>query len=146
MKMPDNVTEIRIDERTEQAVRREVQRCYPCEACGMLLTENESDVITGILPLDNDAEKSIGNTHFAIDPLKLYQAEQKAEAEGYAVTGFYHSHPDHKAVLSEEDAAFMIPGMISLILPVTADATGKGRAYRKETVSGTAAELTVITV
>ena len=143
MKMRDKHSGITIDVQILQQIREDAQNRYPSEACGMLLCEKEDPVITRIIPLENERKDVDRITHFYADPISIFRAEQTADAEGYKLLGFYHSHPEHEAVLSAEDEKYLIPGMICLILPVTERAVGNGRAYRKETIAGKGMEITV---
>lgn len=94
---------------------------YPLECCGMLLGKTDSSgrvIISDIRNVQNRA-KSFAGAYFEIDPLKVYQAEQECKEKGTDIVGFYHSHPDKMAILSEKDKKGMVPGMLYMILSVT---------------------------
>ena len=99
---------------------RLVEEKYPLEACGIILGRRDEDniVITNYIPLENDSPGSEQNSHFAIDPLKLYEYEKTLVVDGNEIIGFYHSHPDAPAIPSEEDKEYMIPELLYLILEV----------------------------
>ena len=51
---------------------------------------------------------------------------------GYEITGFFHSHPDAPAVMSEENEENAIPSMLYLLASVTKDGCEKMRLWRME--------------
>lgn len=69
--------------------------------------------------------------------------ECRIENEGYDLIGFYHSHADAEAILSDEDEENMIPGMVYAILSVFPGKPGQIRAYRK---TGTGVKAAVISI
>ena len=99
---------------------RLVEEKYPLEACGIILgrRDEENIVITNYTSFENDVSASEQGSHFAIDPLKLYEYEKTLVVDGNEIIGFYHSHPDTPATPSEEDKEYMIPELLYLILEV----------------------------
>ena len=69
--------------------------------------------------------------HFEMDPMFLYQVEREIERSGLEIVGFYHSHPDCKAVPSEQDLHYMIPGLVYAILSVTKDGVADIQYFQK---------------
>ena len=57
--------------------------------------------------------------------------------------GFYHSHADAEASLSDEDEENMIPGMVYAILPVFQGKPGQIRVYRKTGTDVKAAGISI---
>ena len=117
---------------------------YPNECCGILfgsVERSDKNRVAVVIPGDNLREDP--GSHYGIDPMTLYRAEKTWAGRGYEVIGFYHSHPDCEAVLSEEDELKMVPEQIYLILSV--DKTGcRGlRAWRKKDIETDAEELEV---
>ena len=92
-----------------------VREAYPLEGCGILLSDGKSGLIEEIKSIENAAAELSG-LHFAMDPFKLYKIESEAEAEGKVIVGFYHSHPDRQAILSEKDKEYMIPQMLYIVV------------------------------
>src|SRR5689334_17305285 len=88
---------------------------YPNECCGILFGRDLSDgacirrIVERLEPMANVWDEAEQKRRFAIDPLALMKAEKSASAEGQAVLGFYHSHPDHPARPSETDRQFGWP-------------------------------------
>ena len=113
----------------EQAVRD----AYPDEVCGVLLSNSRTGTVNRISGMKNRAGKDISGRYFRIDPLELYRLERRIENEGFEMIGFYHSHVDAEAVLSDEDEESMIPGMIYIIFSVFDGKPGQVKAYYEET-------------
>ena len=91
---------------------------YPGECCGLLLGDKNTMSVCETVPvvnMDQDVDK---NTHFSISSLDIYEIEKDADKRGLDVLGFYHSHADHPAILSQEDRKYMIPGCVYMIASV----------------------------
>ena len=92
-----------------EQIEREGAAAFPNECCGILIGRDESGpdgpgrVVDRLLPGRNIFEPDEQYHRFSIDPWQQLQAEREAEAEGKAVLGFYHSHPNHPARPSEYD-------------------------------------------
>jgi proteasome lid subunit RPN8/RPN11 len=87
---------------------------YPNECCGILIGRGGSGAgkprtVERIVPMANAFDPQERYHRFSIDPLLLAGAEESAAAEGKAVIGFYHSHPDHPARPSEYDRTHVPP-------------------------------------
>lgn len=81
---------------------------FPNECCGILIGRDESGpdgrrIVEELLPGKNAFEADEQYHRFSIDPRLQLQAERHAEAAGWMVLGFYHSHPNHPARPSEYD-------------------------------------------
>ena len=101
---------------------------YPYECCAALFG-HAPDTIEAFCELKNrnGAEKS-----FSVDPAELYECENEYRRKGYEITGFFHSHPDAPALLSEEDEKYMIPSMLYLLASITEDGCRGLRLWRKD--------------
>ncbi len=77
----------------------EARHAHPAECCGLLL--GTGDAIASILPAANVAADPL--RHFEIDPATLLGAHRAARADGPAVIGYYHSHPQGPARPSATD-------------------------------------------
>ena len=108
-------------------LKEHITGSYPYEGCGVLL--GREGFIEDIIPLKNRIAGAGGSRHFQADPLEMIGIEQKAVEEGLEVTGFYHSHPDERAVTSKEDERHMIPGLLYIIATVTSAGTEEIRGY-----------------
>lgn len=106
------------------------QTCYPEECCGLLLGQGK--VIQEIWPTENTwtadfpmdlsaippSHPESRRNRFAIAPEAILQAQKYARAQGLAIIGIYHSHPDHPAIPSEYDRAIAWEIYSYLILSV----------------------------
>ncbi len=112
---------IDLREQTTKQITMAAEQAYPHECCGILLGRNENGrvVIVNSREAANQTAKEKSARHFEIDPLFLYQVEREIEGSNLEIVGFYHSHPDCKAVPSQQDLECMIPGLIYAILSVT---------------------------
>ena len=90
-------------------LRRQIESegaaAYPNECCGILIGHDIGGqrVVERLVPGTNVFEADERYHRFSIDPRQQLRAEREAAAEGRAVLGFYHSHPDHPARPSEYD-------------------------------------------
>ena len=114
---------IDLGEKTTHQMTLAAEQAYPHECCGILIGKNENGrvVVTDSRKAANQADKEKIERHFEIDSMFLYQVEREIEGSGNEVVGFYHSHPDCKAIPSEQDLKHMIPGLAYAILSVTKD-------------------------
>lgn len=113
-------------------LRRRAISEYPAECCGILIgrADGKDKLVKFVYPVRNTA-KSGKNTHFCIDPLNILRAEMYAEQKQLEILGFYHSHPDNKAVASAEDIRYMIPGYYYPIISVMNGRSTEIRCFTK---------------
>ena len=104
---------------------------YPNEGCG-ILAGYDGGSIEEIFCTVNGAAQERSGRRYEIEPLILYELEKKAEEKGYCILGFYHSHPDCRAVLSPEDSEHMIPQMLYVIASVYRGKCREIRGYIKD--------------
>jgi proteasome lid subunit RPN8/RPN11 len=92
-------------------IEREGSAAYPNECCGFLYGRDAGGlrVVQRVEPVTNSYDAGEQYHRFSIEPRELMRAEKTAAAEGLAVIGFYHSHPDHPARPSETDRAAAWP-------------------------------------
>jgi proteasome lid subunit RPN8/RPN11 len=116
------MTNINLCEKTTKQIILAAQKAYPQECCGILIGKIDGAItVCDIREATNQATGEQIQRHFEIDPLFLYQVEREIEGSDLEIVGFYHSHPDCKAILSEQDRRHMIPGLVYVILSVTKD-------------------------
>jgi proteasome lid subunit RPN8/RPN11 len=99
-----------------ETIWREAARAYPHEGCGALLGLEER-VVSETLPLPNQ-EAGSPRTRFVVSPHDYVATEEKADARGLRLLGFWHSHPDHPARPSPTDREFAWPGLLTLVVAV----------------------------
>ncbi len=137
---PDNLT---FGSDVRYAMEQAAICAYPKEACGILLGHRETGTVEKALRMENRTEKDISDWHYRIDPLDLYRLECRIEKDGYDMMGFFHSHVEAEAILSDEDEGNMIPGMIYAILPVLHGKPGWIRVYGKTGTDGKATGISI---
>jgi len=106
VRAPGNKRMITIDEQHLSDMRRHGERDYPFECCGLMLGRFESDGkknVAETYPISNAREEEAKRNRFLIRPDELMRGEKYARANGLDVVGFYHSHPDDRAVPSKYD-------------------------------------------
>ena len=120
-----------VSEQMESAAKK----AYPCECCGILVgkkSEKGEIEVTEIREASNQIQGGEEATHFRIDPLNLYYIERELESSNLEIVGFYHTHPDCKAILSDEDIKYMVPGLVYTILSVTAQGVVDVKSYTRD--------------
>ena len=118
---------VRLAPQAAEAIRREAARAYPAEGCGALLGPAEA-AVSEIVPLAN-VEVTMPRTRFTVSPLDYLAAEDRADARGLKLLGFWHSHPDHPARPSPTDRAYAWPGLLTLVIGVERGDPGEMTAW-----------------
>ena len=101
-------TSIEIDNTVLEGIRSHVAGQYPAEACGVLLKQIGGSEVTTVrirqfCMAENCSQGSDSLDSYRINPLRLFRMEQYWSELGFEVAGFYHSHPDRRAVPSYID-------------------------------------------
>ncbi|KAA9001328.1 M67 family metallopeptidase [Affinibrenneria salicis] len=124
---------IKLTKEIEQEIRREGEKSYPNECCGVLLGASDAQRVTTvarILPIDNAREQDEQYHRFVISADDFLAAERIARRQELEVVGFYHSHPDHPARPSEYDRAHALPFYSYIIVAVAARVAGAFTSWR----------------
>lgn len=121
--------EMTFDKKVIDRLLKNAGAAYPKEGCGLLLGNSEENIVIDVCFMKNLAAAKRERGCFRIDPLSVYEAERGVEQKGRRIIGFYHSHPDAPAILSDSDREYMIPGMVYVVLSVWAKKTRGMRAY-----------------
>lgn len=107
-------------------IREHGERDYPFECCGLMLGRFEAagrKVVTETYQISNAREEEAKRNRFLIRPEELMRGEKYARDKGLDVVGFYHSHPDDRAVPSQYDLEHAWPTYSYVVVAVE-----KGRA------------------
>lgn len=110
---------LRLPAAADAAMRREAERAYPEECCG-ICTWVEGDPTTLVVqPFENQQNKlhaldpqaypRDARTAYNFNALKLERTLEAAAAEGRSLAVIFHSHPEHGAYFSETDRAAACP-------------------------------------
>lgn len=93
-----------------QAMRRQVSRLTPLEACGLLAGINRRvEMRIGIRNADQSPVR------FHMEPLEQWRAFQRIESAGLELLGIYHSHPDGPDWPSPTDIAEAMYPVVQII-------------------------------
>ena len=104
---------------------------YPNEACGVLLGNSDLNQVKDVCNLPNLVAET---DSFRIDSLDYLMIEKWAQHHHLDVIGFFHSHPDAAAILSEEDKTYMIPKLNYCITSVASDGTKQVKTYFRQNI------------
>jgi proteasome lid subunit RPN8/RPN11 len=110
-----------------EAIREHGAEAYPHECCGALLGRDSTIVEAWALP--NTTEEG-PRRRFLIRPADYRSAEERANATGQELLGFYHSHPDHPARPSQYDLDHAWPVFMYVILSVMSGEPGDLTSWR----------------
>ncbi|WP_188152452.1 molybdopterin-synthase adenylyltransferase MoeB [Teredinibacter waterburyi] len=118
---------IQITPTSLEQIQQHATRCYPDEACGLLIgatneSTTERQYVSTTIPLNNAANKSDRSWQFSFAADALVAASHHARMMGLDIVGFYHSHPDDIAKPSQADLreSNPWPGYSYLIVSVNA--------------------------
>jgi proteasome lid subunit RPN8/RPN11 len=101
-------------------MRQHGERDYPFECCGLMLGRFEEGrkVVAETYPISNAREEEAKRNRFLIRPEELMRGEKVAREKGLDVVGFYHSHPDDRAVPSQYDLEHAWPTYSYIVVSV----------------------------
>src|SRR5215207_412535 len=111
---------IRLSEKHLEAIRSHGEATYPNECGGMLIGtfENEgAKTVVETFPLENSSEENQRNRVLLL-PKDVLRAEKHARENKLDVIGYYHSHPDDRAVPSQYDLDHALPVWSYIIVSV----------------------------
>jgi proteasome lid subunit RPN8/RPN11 len=99
---------------TQQVISEIVEhaeRDYPYECGGMLIGRFEDDrkTATETFPLENAREGDARHNRVLLLSRDVLRAEKYARENKLDVVGYYHSHPDDRAVPSQYDLDHALP-------------------------------------
>jgi proteasome lid subunit RPN8/RPN11 len=116
-------------------MRRHGESDYPFECCGLMLGRFESTgqkVLLETYPISNAREEEAKRNRFLIRPEELMRGEKYARGKGLDVVGFYHSHPDDRAVPSKYDLDHAWPTYSYVVVAVTKGQATDLRSWEME--------------
>ena len=126
---------ITLDEQHLTEMRQHGERDYPFECCGLMLGRFEHDsqkVVLETYPISNAREEAAKRNRFLIRPDELMRGEKYARAKGLDVVGFYHSHPDDRAVPSKYDLDHAWPTYSYIVVSVEKGQAADLRSWEME--------------
>ena len=115
-------------------IRAHGERDYPFECCGLLIGrfENGRKVVSETYAISNAREEEAKRNRFLIRPEELVRGEKYAREKGLDVVGFYHSHPDDRAVPSKYDLDHAWPSYSYIVVAVEKGNAADLRSWEME--------------
>ena len=117
-------------------IRQHGERDYPFESCGLMLGRFEGEdrkIVTETYSISNAREEAAKRNRFLIRPEELMRGEKYAREKGLDVVGFYHSHPDERAVPSKYDLEHAWPTYSYIVVSVEKGRAADLRSWEMET-------------
>ena len=102
---------IEVNQKIIEEITSHAEKDYPHECGGMLIgtfTEGKKTVVE-TFPLENAREEEARHNRVLILPKDVLRAERYAREKKLDVVGYYHSHPDDRAVPSQYDLDHALP-------------------------------------
>lgn len=114
-----------------ERMREHLEAGYPNEACGALVGkevdgEHRALEFHGMRNMVADRPRD----RYALDPLEQLRVQKDAEARGFEIIGFAHSHPDHPPIPSRFDAEHGWPFYSYVVVSVRKGSMQEARAWR----------------
>jgi len=121
---------IRIETAPWKIMVDHAKACFPRECCGIMLGTKDA---TGNLVREAVACTNIfpeaRNDRFEIDPKEYAAAERKADAQGFEVLGFFHSHPDEDSYFSATDLKHSWPWYSNVVISIRSGEFNRARSF-----------------
>ena len=115
-------------------IRAHGERDYPFECCGLLIGRFDGDgkVVVETYAISNAREEAAKRNRFLIRPEELMRGEKYAREKRLDVVGFYHSHPDARAVPSKYDLDHAWPSYSYIVVAVEKGHAADLRSWEME--------------
>ena len=115
-------------------IRAHGERDYPFECCGLLIGRFKDDrkVVAETYAISNAREEEAKRNRFLIRPEELMRGEKHARENNLDVVGFYHSHPDDRAVPSKYDLDHAWPSYSYIVVAVEKGHAADLRSWEME--------------
>jgi len=111
---------IELTENGLREIRAHGERDYPFECCGLMLGKFEDGrkQVVETYSISNAREEEAKRNRFLIRPEELMRGEKYAREKHLDIVGFYHSHPDDRAVPSQYDLEHAWPTYSYIVVSV----------------------------
>ena len=125
---------LEINEQHFKEIRGHGERDYPFECCGLLIGrfENGRKAVSETYAISNAREEEAKRNRFLIRPEELMRGEKYAREKRLDVVGFYHSHPDERAVPSKYDLDHAWPSYSYIVVAVEKGHAADLRSWEME--------------
>ena len=126
---------LKLTGKIETEIRQAGAEAYPNECCGIMFGSEDGDdhAVKSLRPIVNARESGEQYHRFLITAEEMMRAELEARRLGLEIVGFYHSHPDAPARLSNEDIKGMIPDMTYVVVSALNGKRSEVNAYKIKT-------------
>lgn len=125
-----------------EEIFQHAKKCYPVEACGILVGETvgKEKIVKRVYHTTNVLASP---STYQIDPIQQLKVFEEAENQGLEVLGFYHSHPFWEPFWSniDEERSILWIGYSFLIVSLK---TGKINSYIKKEKTVEKEEVTIL--
>ena len=134
VRVPSKSRMIIVDEHHLTEMRRHGERDYPFECCGLMLGrfETGAKIVIETYSISNAREEEAKRNRFLIRPEELMRGEKYAREKSLDVVGFYHSHPDDRAVPSQYDLEHAWPTYSYIVVAVEQGQAADLRSWELE--------------
>ena len=125
---------IYLTEENKTAIEQHGEKTYPFECGGMLIGHFKTGgkkIVTETFPLENSSQEDQKN-RVLILPKDVLRAERYAREKKLDVIGYYHSHPEDRAVPSQYDLDHALPVWSYIIVSVLEGKTVDIRSWEME--------------
>lgn len=125
---------ISLSEELIRQIEAHGERTYPYECGGMLIGRFAPDekTVVELLPMENAMAEAEQHNRVLILPKDVLRAERYARSQKLDVVGYYHSHPDDRAVPSQFDLDHALPVWSYIIVSVVKGKAADLRAWQME--------------
>jgi proteasome lid subunit RPN8/RPN11 len=115
-------------------MRAHGERDYPFECCGLMLGrfDDGHKKVIETYPISNAREEAAKRNRFLIRPEELMRGEKYARDKALDVVGFYHSHPDDRAVPSQYDLEHAWPTYSYIVVSIEKGQAADLRSWEME--------------
>lgn len=122
-----------ISEEHKKEIEAHGEQTYPYECGGMLIghLENGRKTVVETFPLENSSLEDQKN-RVLILPKDVLRAERYAREKKLDVVGYYHSHPEDKAIPSGYDLEHALPVWSYIIVSVLGGKAADMRSWEME--------------
>ncbi|MEZ5424998.1 MAG: M67 family metallopeptidase [Pyrinomonadaceae bacterium] len=125
---------ISINNKLIEQIERHGESTFPHECGGMLIGrfEDGRKEVVELLPMENAMEESERHNRVLILPKDVLRAERHAREKKLDVIGYYHSHPNDRAVPSQFDLDHALPVWSYIIVSVLNGKAADVRSWEME--------------
>ncbi|MCU1289075.1 MAG: putative metal-dependent protease of the superfamily [Acidobacteria bacterium] len=118
-----------------EQIEAHAERDYPHECGGMLIGHFDAEKgksVIELFPMENASAEETRHNRVLILPKDVMRAERYAREKKLDVVGYYHSHPDDKAVPSQFDLDHALPVWSYIIVSVLKGEAVDVRSWQME--------------